>query len=186
MTADPNPTNDTPQTLSLIVQAIHTLRGFRVLLDTDLAKLYDIETKDLNRAVKRNLIRFPTDFMFQLTIEESDILRCQFGTAKFYSGRRRYLPFAFTQEGIAMLSGILNSERAIAVNIEIMRAFVRLRQVLAQHADLAKHIDGLEAQMGKHQGENEHHFRIVFEAIRRLIDDEDKESEASKIGFETK
>ena len=85
-----------------------------------------------------------------------------------------------------MLSGILNSERAIAVNIEIMRAFVRLRQVLSQHVDLAKRIDTLEAQMNKHQGENEHHFRIVFEAIRRLIDDEDKGLEAGKIGIETK
>jgi hypothetical protein len=186
MTNEPNSTNDTPQTLSLIVQAIHTLRGYRVLLDEDLAKLYGIETKTLNRAVMRNRARFPFDFMFQLAPEEAANLKYQIGTSSSHGGRRRSLPFAFTQEGIAMLSGVLNSECAIAVNIEIMRAFVRLRQVLAQHADLAKRIDTLEDQMGKHQGENDHHFRIVFEAIRRLIDDEVKESEAGKIGFETK
>lgn len=176
--------SETPLTLSAISAAIRTVRGHRVLLDADLAKLYGVETKVLNQAVKRNQQRFPSDFMFQLTVAEMSNLRSQSVTSSSHGGRRTP-PYVFTEQGVAMLSSVLASPCAIEVNIEIMRAFVRLRQVLAQHSDLAKRIDGLEAQMGKHQGENEHHFRIVFEAIRRLIDDEETGSEAGKIGFET-
>jgi len=171
-------------TISAISAAIRTVRGHRVLLDADLARLYDVETKVLNQAVKRNQQRFPSDFMFQLTLEEMANLRSQSVTSSWHGGRR-FPPYVFTEQGVAMLSSVLASPCAIAVNIEIMRAFVRLRQVLAQHADLAMRIDGLEAQRGKHQGENEHHFRIVFEAIHRLINDGVKGSEAGKIGFET-
>lgn len=103
------------------------------MLDADLAHLYEVETKVLNKAVKRHLDRFPDDFMFQLTEEEAKNLRCQIGTSKKQHGGRRYLPYAFTEQGVAMLSSILNSPRAVKVNIEIMRAFVRLRKLLASH-----------------------------------------------------
>ncbi len=167
-----------------IARAIHILRGHRVLLDADLAVLYGVKTGALNRAVKRNHKRFPEDFMFQLTAQEASDLKCQTGTSSSHGGRRRSRPYAFTQEGVAMLSGVLNSPRAIAANVEIMRAFVRLREVLAQHADLAKRLDALEAKLGKHHAENEHHFTVVFDAIRRLIQDEDAGHKPRKIGFE--
>ena len=111
-----------------IEKVIYLIRGEKVMLDRDLASLYDVETKVLNRAVKRNLKRFPLDFMFQLTAEEAENLRCQFGTSSLSHGGRRYLPYVFTEQGVAMLSTVLNSERAISVNIEIMRAFVKLRR----------------------------------------------------------
>ena len=123
-----------------IERAILLIRGHKVLLDSDLAGLYDVETKSLVRAVKRNIERFPSDFMFQLAADEFDRLRCQFGTSNTGVGRggRRYRPYAFTEQGVAMLSSVLRSPRAVAVNIEIMRAFVRLRQMLASHAELAR------------------------------------------------
>ena len=119
-----------------IESAIFFIRGERVMLDSALADLYDVETKAVNRAVKRNLRRFPPDFMFQLTAEESADLRCQIGSSKGGRGGRRYRPFAFTEQGVAMLSTVLNSERAVLVNIEIMRAFVKLRRMLASNVDL--------------------------------------------------
>ena len=112
--------------LERIERAIVVLRGHRVMLDADLAVLYQVETKALVRAVKRNIARFPTDFMFQLTDDEFEVLRRQFGTSSAWGGRR-YLPYAFTEQGVAMLSSVLHSKRAVQVNIEIMRAFVRLR-----------------------------------------------------------
>jgi hypothetical protein len=115
--------------------------------DRDLARLYEVETKTLNRAVKRNLQRFPQDFMFQLTEDEVEILRYQIGTSRLGHGGRRYLPFVFTEQGVAMLSSVLNSERAIRVNIEIMRAFVKLRQLLASNSELARRLDELEKQV---------------------------------------
>jgi hypothetical protein len=123
---------------------IHPLRGQRVMFDTDLARLYGVQTKALNKAVKRNADRFPSDFMFQLTPEESQAMRFQFGTSKGRGGRR-YRPYAFTQEGIAMLSSVLRSRRAVAVNIEIMRAFVRMRAFLASQHDLARKLAELES-----------------------------------------
>ena len=132
------------------------------MLDGDLASLYGVETKVLNRAVKRNLQRFPSDFMFQLTDEEADILRCQIGTSNKGRGGRRYLPYVFTEQGVAMLSSVLNSERAILVNIEIMRAFVKLRQMLASNVELSRRLDELESQYDKQ-------FRVVFDAIRQLM-----------------
>ena len=132
-----------------IEHAILVIRGQKVLLDSDLAALYEVEIKTLNRAVKRNVERFPADFMIQLTAEEAARLRYQFGTLKedgnSTRGRhRKYLPYAFTEQGIAMLSGVLHSSRAVQVNIEIMRAFVRLRQMLQQNADLARKLAALE------------------------------------------
>jgi hypothetical protein len=125
-----------------IERAILLIRDQKVMLDKDLAALYHVETKSLTRAVRRNQARFPADFMFQLTAEEFANLRFQFGTSSW--GGRRYLPYAFTEQGVAMLSSVLHSERAVRVNVEIMRAFVRLRQLLASHADLARKLEALE------------------------------------------
>lgn len=131
-------------------------------LDSDLAELYGVTTKAFNQAVKRNAKRFPADFMFQLTAEEADALRSQFVTSNKGRGGRRYAPYAFTEQGVAMLSSVLNSERAIEVNIAIMRAFVRLRELLSSHKDLARKLDELERKYDAR-------FQIVFEAIRQLM-----------------
>lgn len=157
-----------------IEAVILLLRGERVILDTDIAALYGIETKTLVRAVKRNLDRFPHDFMFQLTSEEVKSLRYQFGTSNTRGGRR-YLPYAFTEQGVAMLSGVLRSEQAVKVNVEIMRAFVRLRRILSEHADLARKLDDLEQRYDEQ-------FRVVFDALRELMAPPD--SEGRQIGFE--
>jgi hypothetical protein len=138
------------------------IRGHKVMLDADLAALYGVETKNLNKAVKRNLERFPSDFMFQLTLEETLALRFQFGTSKEGRGGRRYLPYAFTEQGVSMLSSVLNSPRAIQVNIAIMRAFVKLRELLATHADLARKLAAMEKK-------HDQQFKIVFDAIRQMM-----------------
>jgi hypothetical protein len=145
-----------------IEQAVYVIRGEKVMLDRDLAGLYGVETKVLNRAVKRNLQRFPLDFMFQLTEDEAAILRRQIGTSNKGRGGRRYLPYVFTEQGVAMLSSVLNSERAVLVNIEIMRAFVKLRQMLTSNAELSRRLDELESHYDKQ-------FRVVFTAIRQLM-----------------
>ncbi len=147
--------------MEMVEKKIMLVRGQKVMLDKDLAELYGVETKVLIQAVKRNLIRFPSDFAFQLNYQEVTNLRSQFVTSSSWGGRR-YLPFVFTEQGVAMLSSVLNSDRAIEVNVEIMRAFVRLRQLLATHKDLAKKLEELE---NKYDGQ----FKIVFEAIRRLM-----------------
>src|SRR5260370_11148112 len=126
-----------------IERAILLVRSEKVMLDADLADLYAVETKALNRAVKRNLSRFPADFMFQLTQEEAEALRFHFGASKGRGGRR-YRPYAFTELGVAMLSSVLNSERAVNVNIALMRAFVRLREMLAAHKDLGRKLEDPE------------------------------------------
>ena len=143
-----------------IEQAILLIRNQKVMLDADLAVLYEVQTKQLVRAVRRNLSRFPLDFMFQVTEDEFETLRCQFGTSSQWGGRR-YPPYAFTEQGVAMLSSVLRSERAVQVNIEIMRAFVRLRRILASHADLARKLDTLEKKYDAQ-------FKVVFDAIRQL------------------
>mgnify|MGYP001615489076 CR=1 FL=1 len=144
-----------------IERSILFIRQQKVLLDADLADLYRVETKQLVRAVKRNIDRFPVDFMFQLSNSEVTNLRSQFGTSRSWGGRR-YQPYAFTEQGVAMLSSVLRSPRAVSVNIEIMRAFVRLRQILSTHADLARQLAVLEEKYDER-------FRIVFEAIRQLM-----------------
>ena len=154
--------------------AILVVRGERVLLDEDIAALYGVETKALIRAMKRSLDRFPLDFMFQLTQEEVESLRCQFGTSKGRGGRR-YLPYAFTEQGVAMLSSVLRSERAVRVNIEIMRAFVRLRRVTTTQADLVRRLDELEQ---KYDGQ----FTVVFDALRQMM--EPPERGTRRIGFQ--
>lgn len=148
-----------------IERSILLIRGQKVMLDSDLAELYGVSTKAFNQAVKRNTRRFPPDFMFQLTADESESLRSQFVTSNKGRGGRRYAPYAFTEQGVAMLSSVLNSERAIEVNIAIMRAFVRLREILATHKDLARRVDELEQKVG-HQDEK---IQAVFEAIRQLM-----------------
>ena len=158
--------------LETIERKILLINGQKVLLDLDLAELYGVETKMLLRAVKRNPDRFPADFMVQLTKEEFDNLRFHFGTSRW--GGRRYLPYAFTEQGIAMLSSVLNSKRSIQVNIEIMRAFVKLREMITTHKELARKLSELEK---KYDGQ----FQIVFEAIRQMIEVEEKPKR--KIGF---
>ena len=123
-----------------IERSILLIRGHKVMLDTDLAALYGVETGQLVRAVKRNISRFPHDFMFQLSKDEFENLRCHFGTSSQWGGRR-YPPYAFTEQGVAMLSSVLKSRRAVQVNIEIMRTFVRLRRILASNANLARKLD---------------------------------------------
>ena len=146
-----------------IKQAILLIRGQRVMLDRDLAALYGVETKNLNKAVGRNLDRFPLDFMFQLTADEADGLRFQFGTLK--RGQHfKYLPRAFTQEGVAMLSSVLRSPRAVQVNIAIMRVFVGLRATLALHTELAHKLAELERKIEGHDTS----IRTLFNAIREL------------------
>ncbi len=133
------------------------------MLDFDLAILYGVPTGQLNRAVKRNRSRFPSDFMFRLTAEESEILKCQFGISTW--GGRRGLPYAFTEQGVAMLSSVLRSERAVKVNIAIMRAFVQLREALETNRELAKRFAELETRVGKHDDE----IAAIIEAIRQLV-----------------
>lgn len=155
--------------------SIVLIRGHRVLLDDALAALYGVPVKVLNQTVKRNAERFPEDFMFQLTAEESDSLRSRSVTSKNAGrGGRRYEPYAFMEQGVAMLSGVLRSERAVSVNIEIMRAFVRMRRVLREHADLAQKLVHLEKRYDAQ-------FRVVFDAIRDLMEPPPKPRE--RIGF---
>ncbi len=143
------------------------------MLDSDLANLYGVETKRINERVKRNLERFPDDFIFQLTIAEYTDLRSQIATSSW--GGRRSLPYAFTEQGVAMLSSVLNSKRAVQVNIEIMRTFVRLRQLLLSNKDLSRQLDELEKKYDRQ-------FKIVFDAIRQLMAPEIKPKH--RIGFQ--
>ncbi|OIP36680.1 MAG: DNA-binding protein [Deltaproteobacteria bacterium CG2_30_66_27] len=140
---------------------ILTIRGRRVMLDADLAELYGVPTKRLNEAVRRNAARFPEDFMFQLTVDEAETLRSQFATSNGRGGRR-YIPYVFTELGVAMLSSVLNSERAVQVNIAIMRAFVRLRELAASHKDVLRRLDEMEGKVDRQ-------FKVVFDAIRALM-----------------
>jgi len=158
-----------------IERFIFLIRGHKVMLDDDLAELYDVQTKVFNQAVKRNRNRFPSDFMFQLTDEEYHSLRSQFVTLDTGRGRhRKYLPFVFTEQGVSMLSSVLRSDRAVRVNIEIMRAFVRLREVLATHKDLAAKLEAMEKKYDAQ-------FKVVFDAIRQLMIP--PEPKKRKIGF---
>ena len=166
--------------VSRIEQKIYVVRGQRVMLDADLAGLYGVKTKILNKAVKRNLDRFPEDFMFQLNNQELEHLRFQNGTSKTGRGGTRYLPYAFTEQGVAMLSGVLTSPRAIKVNVEIMRAFVRLRQVLASHRELARKLEELERHLRNHDEQIE----AILDAIRQLMTR--PEPDRKKIGFHLK
>ena len=157
-----------------IEQTILVIRGHRVMLDADLAELYGVETKAFNRAVTRNMERLPDDFMFRLTKNELEDLRYHFGTSRW--GGRRYLPYAFTEQGVAMLSSVLRSKRALEVNIAVMRTFVRLREMISSNKVLARRLTDLEK---KYDGQ----FRVVFEAIRELMAEPTPKSR--RIGFKT-
>ncbi len=159
--------------MEVIEDKIFFIRGEKVMLDADLAKLYGVETKVLLQAVKRNIDRFPADFMFQLTNQELAILRSQIVTSSQWGGRR-YPPYAFPEQGVAMLSSVLNSPRAIKVNIQIIRTFVRLRQMLASNAELSGKLNELEKKYDAQ-------FRVVFDAIRSLMTP--PEPKKRRIGF---
>ena len=154
---------------------IHMVRDQKVMLDSDLAALYGVAAKALNQAVRRNLDRFPSDFMFQLEAKEYEVLRSQSVTLNTSRGtHRKYLPYAFTEQGVAMLSSVLRSARAIQVNIEIMRAFVRIRELAVFHADIARKLEALERRCDRQ-------FKVVFDAIRDLIAARD--TPKRRIGF---
>ena len=165
-----------PIPVESIEKAIFLIRGHKVMLDADLAELYGVTTGNLNKAVRRNLDRFPPDFMFQLKKEEYESIRFQFGILK-KGQHSKYLPRAFTEQGVAMLSSVLRSKRAVQVNIEIMRAFVRLRQILGAHKALERKLEEMEMKYDEQ-------FRVVFEAIRQLMTT--PEPPRKKIGFEAK
>ena len=161
----------------LIEQKILYIHGHKVLLDKDLSVLYGVDTKQLKRQVKRNIDRFPNDFMFELTtVEYTEYLRSQFGTLA--QGKySKYLPYAFTEQGVAMLSSVLKSKRAIQVNIQIMRTFINLRKLLSSNADLLKKIEAMEKKYDTQ-------FKIVFETIKQLLDIKVKPK--TEIGFKYK
>ena len=193
------------QVIQSIQNRIHEIRGERVLLDKDLAALYETETKALNLAVKRNIKRFPKDFMFQLTKEEFDALRLQNETSNSTSpmvgpsdstaplrlqvetskpgrGGTRYLPYAFTEQGVAMLSGILNSEKAIQMNIAIMRAFVEVRRIIYQQNDLRLQLQLIKDRLGEHDVQ----LTQIYDAMENLLDEkasERKWDDRERIGF---
>ncbi len=160
----------------VLASKIFLVRGHKVMLDGDLAELYDVETKSLNRAVRRNIERFPEDFMLKLTRHEyTEILRCQIGTLK-HGRHSKYDVHAFTENGVAMLSSVLNSKRAIEVNIQIMRTFTKLRELLAAHSDLRRKLEEMEKKY-------DYQFKVVFDAIKSLIADP---PQVKKIGFTAK
>ena len=163
-------------TSSTIERAIYSVRGHRVMLDSDLAQLYGVTTGNLNKAVARNSDRFPADFMFQISASDVDNLRSPSARSSGRGGRRKPAR-VFTEQGVAMLSSVLNGRRAIAVNIEIMRAFVRLRHLLATNADLAQRLDALETKYDRQ-------FGVVFEAIRQLMVEPEPPA-PDRIGFKT-
>ena len=159
-----------------ITNKILLLRGKKAMLDRDLARLYGVTTGNLNKAVKRNIERFPEDFMFQLTKDEEESLRFQFGSLK-RGQHAKYLSCVFTEQGVAMLSSVLRSKRAVLMNIAIMRAFVKLRQILSSHKELAQKFNELEKRIQKHDVE----IYSIFKAIRNLMADPEKSKK--KIGF---
>ncbi|MBU0505962.1 ORF6N domain-containing protein [bacterium] len=160
-----------------IEKSIILIRGQKVMLDSDLADLYDVEIKALNRAVKRNAERFPDDFCFQLSTDEYNSLRCHFGTLED-TGRgkhRKYLPYVFTEQGVAMLSSVLKSKKAALVNVQIMRTFVKIREMLISNRELARKLATLEKRY-------DNQFKIVFDAIRQLMEPP-KTKKKKEIGF---
>ncbi|MDZ4203434.1 MAG: ORF6N domain-containing protein [Bacteroidales bacterium] len=164
----------------VIMSRIYLIRDKKVMLDSDLSELYEVETKQLKRAVRRNIKRFPSDFMFELTDKEFANLRSQFGTSNW--GGVRYAPMAFTEQGVAMLSSVLNSERAIAVNIQIIRIFTKMRELLSTHKEILLKLEQLE----KKDIEQDDKIMLIFEYLKQLEKAKQQESEQknrSKIGF---
>jgi hypothetical protein len=171
--------------IELVESRILVIRARKVLLDSDLAALYQVTTGNLNKAVKRNQERFPEDFMFRLSREETESLIFQNGIPNGRRGGTRFLPYAFTEQGVAMLSGVLTSKRAVEVNVAIMRTFVRLRQLLASHEELARRLDQLEWRQSEQNGR----VQYVFETIQQLIEAPEAEPMPAEtkrsIGFPT-
>jgi hypothetical protein len=168
----------------VVINKIHLVRNQKVMLDKDLAELYDVTTGNLNKAVKRNLLRFPEDFMFQLTSEEFKDLIFQNGTSRPPKGRAgwggtRKMPYAFTEQGVAMLSSVLNSERAVLVNIHIIRVFTRMRELLSTHKDVLLKLEQLERAVVQHDGE----IKAIFDHLRELLNPPSEPRR--KIGFKT-
>ncbi len=161
---------------SEIKNMIYHIRGKAVMLDSDLADLYQVETRTLNQAVRRNSDRFPEDFMFQLAEEEAERLRSQIVISKIGRGGRRYAPYVFTEQGVAMLSSVLNSDIAIKANIQIMRAFVQIKRLGLTVLDIRRKLDGMEKKY-------DHQFKIVFDAIRQLLAPPPAPTKKVKIGF---
>ena len=152
--------------VEMIERRIYLIRGCKVMLDSDLAALYEVPTKRLNEAVRRNLERFPEDFMFQLTTEELENLKSQIATSSSSHGGRRFQPYAFTEHGVAMLSSVLSSKRAVALNILIVRAFVRLREFLMTHHDLARKLEDVERTQQEHGS----HIQHIYDCIDGLLE----------------
>lgn len=161
--------NATPIPLERINQSILILRGHKVLLDADLASMYGVATKVLLQAIKRKASRFPEDFMFRLTTAEWSALRSQIVTSSSEHGGRRYAPYAFTEQGVAMLSSVLNSERAVSVNIEIMRAFVRMREMLVSNKELARQLKELETRVNRKLDTHDQSIAGILNVIRQLM-----------------
>ena len=162
-----------------IQNLIYEIRGVKIMLDSDLAKLYGVETFNLNKAVKRNIGRFPKDFMFQLTKEEYESLIFQNGISKSQRGGRRFMPYVFTEQGVAMLSSVLNSEQAIAINIQIMRTFVQLKQFALENKELTKRFSELEQYFINYCKDNEKDKQQIYEAIDLLMD----RTKPARVGF---
>jgi len=172
-------TNSLPVSIQLIERKIYLIRGQKVMIDVDLAELYRVTTSRLNERVTRNQKRFPEDFMFRLTKAETESLRSQFAISNTGRGGRRYLPYVFTEQGVAMLSSVLSSEQAIEVNIAIMRAFVRLRQMLETNEELNRKFSAVIKKLSTH----DKYFKIVFDELKKLT--EKPPSSRRQIGFKT-
>ena len=166
-----------------IASIIYTIRGEKVMLDMDLAELYGIDTRTMKQAVRRNIERFPADFMFKLTKDEFDSLRSQFVTSNVGRGGTRYLPFAFTEQGVAMLSGVLKSEQAVAVNIAIMRTFVQMRKFMLSNIELNQRVEKLERLIFEHIDEYSDEIKDIYEALTQLMQDKEEKEPRRPIGF---
>jgi hypothetical protein len=161
----------------IVISKIHWIRGVKVMMDFDLALLYGVSTKVLKQSVKRNKTRFPDDFSFELTKSEFENLRSHFVSSSW--GGQRYLPFAFTEQGVAMLSGILNSPKAIAVNIQIMRAFVNLRRFLESNLELSRKLEELEKAVSAHDEK----IQLIFSAIKELMEEKENPAQRNPVGY---
>ena len=169
----------------IIQSRIYLIRGFKVMFDKDLAELYGVSTKRFNEQVKRNIKRFPQGFMFQLNQKEYGSLRSQIATSKRGRGGRRYLPYVFTDYGVAMLSSVLNSDRAIEVNIQIMKVFTRLREIMSSHRNFERRIEELEQKFQGKLNKQDTKIVLIFKAIRQLLaDKEESARKRSPIGFQ--
>jgi hypothetical protein len=164
-------------TEEFIMSKILLIRGQKVMIDSELALLYGVETKQLKRQVRRNIERFPEDFMFELTEIESEILRSQFGTSSW--GGNRYVPMMFTEQGVAMLSSILNSATAIKVNIQIIRVFTKIRQSISDNLDMKLEIEDIKKKLSNH----DKNIELVFNYLDELIDKQENKVERTKIGY---